>query len=55
MVALESPLDDKHAENMWKERWEQLEPLISSPSPEFPWLQVGGRTGTHYTQSAKMI
>ena len=39
------------AENMWKERWEQFESLITSPSPEFPWLRVVavGECGLDYS------
>ena len=36
---------------MSEERWEQFENLISSPSPEFPWLRVVavGECGLDYS------
>ena len=39
------------ADHMSEERWEQFENLISSPSPEFPWLRVVavGECGLDYS------
>ena len=41
------------ADHMSEERWEQFEKLISSPSPEFPWLRVVavGECGLDYSYS----